>query len=101
MPMFRRLIARLFRRLPVHPINPEEVVACGAAVRAGMLARDAGLEETVLTDVAPFTLGIEVSVQQGDRGSERSHGIFLPIIERNTTIPVSRNSVVTTIDANQ
>ena len=51
--IFRRLIARLFRRLPVHQINAEEVVGRGAAVRAGMLARDAGLEEMVMTDVAP------------------------------------------------
>ena len=76
MPIFRRLIARLFRRLPVHQINPEEVVARGAAVRAGMLARDVGLEEMVMTDVAPFTLGIEVSVQHGARAGERAHGIF-------------------------
>jgi len=101
MPIFRRLIARLFRRLPVHQINPEEVVARGAAVRAGMLARDAGLEEMVMTEVAPFTLGIEVSERHGDRPGERSHGIFLPIIERNTTIPVSRSNVVTTVEDNQ
>jgi molecular chaperone HscC len=101
MPVFRRLIARLFRRLPVHQINPEEVVGRGAAVRAGMLARDAGLEEMVMTDVAPFTLGIEVSEQHGSRPGERTHGIFLPIIERNTTIPVSQSKVVTTVDDNQ
>ena len=101
MPSFRRLIARLFRRLPVHQINPEEVVARGAAVRAGMISRDAGLEEMVMTDVAPFTLGIEISVRHGERPRERSHGIFLPIIERNTVIPASRSSVVTTIENNQ
>jgi molecular chaperone HscC len=101
MPIFRRLIARLFRRLPVHQINPEEVVARGAAVRAGMIARDAALEEMVLTDVAPFTLGIETLVQTGERASERSYGIFLPIIERNTIIPASRSNVLTTVDDNQ
>jgi molecular chaperone HscC len=72
MPTFRRLIARLFRRLPVHQINPEEVVARGAAVRAGMVACDAALEEMVMTDVAPFTLGIETMVQNSERASERS-----------------------------
>ncbi|HLZ03126.1 MAG TPA: molecular chaperone HscC [Bradyrhizobium sp.] len=101
MPVFRRLVARLFRRLPVHQINPEEVVARGAAVRAGMVSRDAALEETVMTDVAPFTLGIEISIQHGERASDRSNGIFMPIIERNTVIPASRSKVVTTIHDNQ
>jgi len=101
MPAFRRLIARLFRRLPVYQISPEEVVARGAAVRAGMIAREVGLEETVMTDAAPFTLGIETLVQHGKLASERSHGIFMPIIERNTVIPASRSSVVTTVDNNQ
>jgi len=101
MPAFRRLIARLFRRLPVYQISPEEVVARGAAVRAGMIAREVGLEETVMTDAAPFTLGIETLVQHGKLASERSHGIFMPIIERNTVITASRSSVVTTVDNNQ
>jgi molecular chaperone HscC len=101
MPAFRRLIARLFRRLPVHQINPEEVVARGAAVRAGMAARGQGLDEMVMTDVAPFTLGIETSVSHGDGAASRIHGQFLPIIERNTVIPVSRSQVVSTVDDNQ
>jgi molecular chaperone HscC len=100
-PSFRRLIARLFRRLPVYQINPEEVVARGAAVRAGMIARDATLEETVMTDVAPFTLGIETLIRHSENPSDRSHGIFMPIIERNTVIPASRSSVVHTVDNNQ
>jgi molecular chaperone HscC len=101
MPMFRRLIARLFRRLPVYQVNPEEVVGRGAAVRAGMLARGAGLEEMVMTDVAPFTLGIEISEQHGDDTSQRIHGRFMPIIERNTIIPASRSKVVNPIDDKQ
>ncbi|MFB9264100.1 Hsp70 family protein [Bradyrhizobium erythrophlei] len=101
MPAFRRLIARLFRRLPVYQINPEEVVARGAAVRAGMIARDAALEETVMTDVAPFTLGIETEIQHGEHSGERSYGIYMPIIERNTVIPASRSNVVTTVRNNQ
>ena len=101
MPMFRRLIARLFRRLPVYQVNPEEVVGRGAAVRAGMLERGAGLEEMVMTDVAPFTLGIETSEQHGDNSSHRIHGQFLPIIERNTIIPASRSKVVHPIEDKQ
>ncbi len=101
MPMFRRLIARLFRRLPVYQLNPEEVVGRGAAVRAGMLARGAGLEEMVMTDVAPFTLGIEISEQHGEDKSHRVHGQFMPIIERNTIIPASRSKTVFPIDDKQ
>jgi molecular chaperone HscC len=101
MPMFRRLIARLFRRLPVYQVNPEEVVGRGAAVRAGMMGRGAGLEETVMTDVAPFTLGIEISVPTGEDESQRIHGQFLPIIERNTIIPASRSKIVYPVDPKQ
>jgi molecular chaperone HscC len=89
MPMFRHLIGRLFKRLPLSNINPDEVVARGAAVRAGMLARDVKLEEFILTDVTPFTLGIEVSHRPA-KGGARIDGIYLPIIERNTVIPCSR-----------
>ena len=101
MPSFRRLIARLFRRLPVYQVNPEEVVARGAAVRAGLAARGAGLEEMVMTDVAPFTLGIETTITHGSDVSGRVRGQFMPIIERNTVIPVSRSKIVCTIDDNQ
>lgn len=100
MPAFRRLITRLFRRLPVHQINPEEVVARGAAVCAGMAMRGQGLDEMVMTDVAPFTLGVETSIKVGE-GGRRLDGQFLPIIERNTVIPVSRSETVHTVDDNQ
>ena len=99
MPMFRRLIARLFRRLPIQHINPDEVVARGAAVRAGLAMRDETLEEVVLTDVAPFTLGIGTS--EKDSRGRRIGGLFLPIIERNTVIPASRTKDITTIEENQ
>lgn len=61
--------------------------------------RDAGLEEMVLTDVAPFTLGVEVS----ERTAAGDHvaGFFLPVIERNTVIPASRSKRVSTIEGNQ
>ena len=99
MPMMRRMIGRLFRRMPMSHINPDEVVARGAAVSAGLIARSAGLEEVVMTDVAPFTLGISVS-HKGEDGV-RTSGLFMPIIERNTVIPASRVKVVTTIEDNQ
>jgi len=85
--MFRKLMGRLFRRLPLQSIDPEQVVARGAAIRAGMLARDTELTERVMTDVAPFTLGIAVT--DGSM-QNRLTNLFLPIIERNTVIPASR-----------
>jgi molecular chaperone HscC len=99
MPVFRRLIARLFQRLPVQSINPEEVVARGAAVRAGLAMRDASLDEVVLTDVAPFTLGTAVAERDGSGGY--IEGFFLPVIERNTVIPTSRSKIISTIADNQ
>lgn len=99
MPMFRKMIARLMKQLPVHHINPDEVVGRGAAVRAGLVARSAGLEERVLTDVAPFTLGVEVANRT--RGGAHLEGAFLPVIERNTIIPASRSHILHTIEDNQ
>jgi molecular chaperone HscC len=99
MPMFRRLIARLFRRLPVQIVDPDEVVARGAAVQAGLLARDAALGELVMTDVAPFTLGVEIAHREG--GGSLLGGLFLPIIERNTVIPASRSKQVQTLGDHQ
>lgn len=87
MPMIRRLVSLLFRRLPLQRLNPDEVVARGAAVQAGLKMRDAALDEIVMTDVTPFTLGIEVAVNAQGTHLE---GHYKPIIERNTVVPVSR-----------
>jgi molecular chaperone HscC len=99
MPMFKRLISRLFRQLPTQHINPDEVVARGAAVRAGLSARSADLVERVMTDVSPFTLGVETASRRGP--DVVLHGIFMPIIERNTIIPASRSQILQTITDNQ
>jgi len=99
MPMLRRLVSRLLRQLPVQHINPDEVVARGAAVRAGLVAKSAGLEERVLTDVSPFTLGVEIA-ERGPNGM-LVQGVFLPIIERNTIVPASRSHLLGTIQDNQ
>ncbi len=88
MPLVRRLVTLLFGRFPVADLNPDEVVALGAAVQAGLKARDAALNEVVMTDVAPYSLGVAVSVRM-DAHTE-SHGHFDPIIERNAVVPVSR-----------
>ncbi|MDH7973330.1 molecular chaperone HscC [Sphingomonas sp. AR_OL41] len=88
MPVVRRAITRMFGRFPNMTVNPDEAVALGAGVQAGLLSRDAALDEIRLSDVCPFTLGVEVN-EQDARGVVRG-GIFSPIIERNTPIPASR-----------
>ena len=88
MSMVRRMAARLFQRLPLTQINPDEIVARGAAVQAGLKMCDAALDDMVMTDVAPFSLGISARFTLD--GNAKLDGLFAPIIERNTTIPVSR-----------
>ncbi|MGB3738490.1 MAG: Hsp70 family protein [Pontixanthobacter sp.] len=89
MPIVRREAARMFGRLPLQHFDPDEVVARGAGVQAGLKARSADLSDVVLTDVAPYTLGIAVGDGCGTTGGpDRLR--MLPVIERNTTIPVSR-----------
>jgi molecular chaperone HscC len=99
MPIVRRAIARMFGRFPNSIVHPDHAVALGAAVQAGLLARDAALDEIRLTDVCPFTLGVD-SAERDARGNLH-HGIFSPIIDRNTAIPVSRVSSYHTIADNQ
>jgi len=99
MPMFRRRVSRLFRQLPLSSINPDEVVARGACVRAGLLEGGIGLEEHVLTDVSPFTLGVGITSRT--QGGGLVEGVFLPIIERNSVIPLSRSHRLQTILHNQ
>jgi molecular chaperone HscC len=99
MPVFRRLVARLFQRFPTAQINPDEVVALGAAVQVGLTLRDAALEDVVMTDVAPFTLGIDVAEVRNRQIV--ATGLYQPIIERNTVVPVSRSTRVFTIQDRQ
>jgi len=87
-PIVRQLVTRMFGRFPDMAINPDEVVALGAAVMAGLKARDAALKEVVMTDVCPYTLGVE-TVHRMPGGGEVD-GYFSPIIERNTVVPASR-----------
>ncbi|MCV4339603.1 molecular chaperone HscC [Pseudomonas capsici] len=98
MPLIRKLAAGLFGRFPSITLNPDEVVAQGAAIQAALKQRDAALEEIVLTDVCPYTLGIETSNRFGN-SIEGGH--YLPIIERNSVVPVSRVKTVQTLSDNQ
>jgi molecular chaperone HscC len=90
MPCIARLVVRMFGRLPLRHVNPDEAIARGAVVAAAMKARHAALEEVVMTDVCPYTLGVGISMEDGRGG--HTHGHFSPIIERNLTVPVSRSS---------
>ncbi|MDU4251126.1 molecular chaperone HscC [Pseudomonas sp.] len=98
MPLIRKLAAGLFGRFPAMQINPDEVVALGAAVQAALKQRAAALEEVVLTDVCPYSLGIETTAQFG-RMYEAGH--YLPIIERNCVVPISRVKTIQTLHDNQ
>jgi molecular chaperone HscC len=98
MPLVVALVAQLLGKEPRCRLNHDEVVALGAAVQAGLIGRAESVEDLVVTDVAPFTLGIATSKRFG---MELREGYFLPIIHRNTTIPVSRMQSVCTVEPNQ
>jgi molecular chaperone HscC len=80
-------------------VNPDHAVALGAAVQAGLKARDSALEEIRLTDVCPFTLGVDSG--ERDANGRFRLGLFSPIIERNTVLPTSRVQQFFTISDNQ
>lgn len=99
MPIVRRTVTRMFSRFPNSAVHPDHAVALGAAVQAGLKARDADLTEIRLTDVCPYTLGVNVSERTATGAV--SHGIFAPIIERNTVLPTSRVHRFQTASPNQ
>ena len=93
LPIVRRFVARLFGRIPNMLVDPDKAVVLGAALQCGMKARNKEIQEVVLTDVCPYTLGTEVIASNG---TFEEGGHYLPIIERNTVIPVSRTQTVYT-----
>jgi len=96
MKLFRSTVSRLFGRFPSHSIDPDLAVAMGAAIQAGLQARDEALDDVVLTDVCPYTLGTEVVGPDGV-----TPGYFLPIIERNSVVPTSIVRSVFTVSDQQ
>lgn len=99
MPLIRRTVTRMFGRFPNTKTHPDHAIALGAAVQAGLKSRDAALNEVRLTDVCPFTLGVEISHRE-DNGRV-INGIFSPIIERNTVIPASRSNYYSAMEKGQ
>lgn len=99
MPLVARLVSRMFGRLPLRHVNPDQAIALGACVSAGLKSRDQRLDEVILTDVCPYTLGVKVS-RRDDKGVEQT-GFFAPIIHRNSTVPVSREETFQPMRDNQ
>lgn len=99
LPIIRTFVSKLFGKLAYVNINPDEVVALGAGVQAALKGKDAAFKEIILTDVCPYTLGTTVSMKKSHGQYESGH--FLPIIERNTTIPVSKVERLYTVYDNQ
>lgn len=99
MPLVARLVSRMFGRLPLRHVNPDQAIALGACVSAGLKSRDQRLDEVILTDVCPYTLGVKVS-RRDDKGNEQT-GFFAPVIHRNATVPVSREETFQPMRDNQ
>ena len=98
MPVVAKLMAQVFGRLALRSLPPDEAVAMGAAVQAGLKAGDAALGDMIVTDVAPFSMGIS-SAKKLD--NQVISGLFSPILERGTVIPASREESFSTIADNQ
>ncbi len=94
MPLVQRIAVRLFGKLPYQSYDPSTIVALGAATQAACRLRHEDVEEVILTDICPYSLGVEVN-RQG------VPGIFSPIIERNTTVPVSKVETYSTMHSEQ
>ena len=90
MPKVQAAVQQLFGKEPHKGVNPDEVVAIGAAIQGGVLAGDEEVKDILLLDVTPLSLGIETL-----------GGMFTRLIDRNTTIPTKKSNAFTTAENNQ
>lgn len=89
-PAVKRIVQDITGKTPNESVNPDEAVALGAAVQAGIIQGDSSLGDIVLVDVTPLTLGVEVK-----------GGMIAPMITRNTTVPAKKTEIYTTAENNQ
>ena len=89
-PAVKRIVKELTGKEPNESVNPDEAVALGAAVQAGIIQGDSSLGDIVLVDVTPLTMGVEVK-----------GGMIAPMITRNTTVPAKKTEIYTTAENNQ
>ncbi len=98
MPVIRSLASRMLGAIPSAHINPDTIVALGTALQVGLMQNDKALKEIVLTDVSPYTLGINV---HNENSFDENATLFHPIIERNSPVPISRSDIFYTVFDNQ
>ena len=89
-PAVQDAIEKIFGKAPNKSVNPDEAVACGAAIQGAILSGESGVNDILLLDVIPLSLGIETV-----------GGVFTKLVEANTTIPVTKTEVFTTAVDNQ
>jgi len=98
MPVIKSLCSKMFGQLPHAHINPDEAIALGTAVQVGLMQQDSSLNEIVLTDVSPYSLGTGIV---NKNASDPDDLLFHPIIERNSPIPLSKVDRLCTSADNQ